>query len=524
MEREYTAPGKVLVIALFLGVSFIIFSCQLTTEPGDLGAPVPGNAGILLITEVQRTSVTLSWAKATDDKSKQNTLEYKAVYSPVENIASLDAARTNGTTAMDWTRDATGTEITGLEESSTIYFNVLVRDETGNESAYVMASLQSEPRVNTPPVPGNGGELTISELESTSLMLSWAEAADDHTLREGLEYRVVMATDDNIATPETANTNGVRLRDWTAAIHRENVAGLEAGQTYYFNVLVRDDSGAVSAYTMIDIKTPDTAIAKIFWADNGLDLVLSANLDGSGIDTLLSNYRMNITTPNYLAIDRKRHKLYLTDWSTDRIVRMNFDGSDPSVIVSNPDVNGPVGIAFDQVGDRLFFLDQFTDILNRSAPDGSLIEPIVSGILNTGYGLAIDELSRKMYWTDWGDTLVYQAGLDGLGRTVLLDASAGIRRPLGIAVDSIEKRIYFTDASTDILYRMDSDGSGLEEIVTGLNFPIECDLDLKERKLYWIDSGTKVIERANPDGSGREVLKDMSGTGANPYAIAVWNP
>lgn len=410
--------GRVIVVALLLlFIGFVHTGCNLVTEPDDLGAPVPGNAGVLTMTDVHPNSMKLSWGKATDDKSRQQDLEYQVVYSHRDNIASIDQARSNGTVSMNWTRDVSWTTINGLPADSTVYFNVLVRDEADNESAYIMIRYHAD-------------------------------------------------------SPEK----------------------------------------------------PTESSPKIFWVDNGNDMVLSANLDGTQVDTLLSDFQMNITTPNYLAIDRNREKLYLTDWSTDRVIRMNFDGSDPRVIVSNPDVNGPVGIAFDNRGDRLFFLDQFTDILNRSAPDGSLIEPILTGILNTGYGLTIDEIGRNIYWTDWGDTLVYRADLAGRNSTVLLSSDDGIRRPLGMAVDSVRKHVYFTDAATDILYRVNTDGTGLQELHTGLQFPIDCALDLTAMKLYWVDSGMKLIERSELDGSGRETILDISGTGANPYAIAVWNP
>jgi len=502
-------------------------------QPDDLGAPVPGNAGVLLVTNVQPSSVDLAWGKANDDKSKQQDLEYQAVYSQSDNIASLEGASANGTVAMNWTRDVGQAHITGLTAGTDYYFNVLVRDGSDNEAAYVMTLEKAEQApvdttADVAPVPGNGGTLVLSDVQDSSLTLSWAPASDNTTDQTDLEYRVVMSQSDNIATVEDAATNGTQVLNWTADTTAVEVSGLSADAAYYFNVLVRDAAGNVASYVMTQATTASAPVdeaPKIIWADQGRDMVLSANLDGTGIDTLLSDYRLNLDTPNYLTIDRARKKLYVSDWGTDRIIRMGIDGSNPEVIISNPDVDGPVGMGFDNTGDRLFFLDQYTDRIQRSAPDGSLIEQLITGVLNIGYGMAVDGEAHEMYWTDWGDTLVYRASMAGTNRTAILTSADGIVRPLGLAIDPNAHQIYFTGAVNQKIYRANTDGTGLQPIIsTGLQFPIACALDLTAGKVYWADANTKLIERANLDGTSRETVLDFSSMAASPYAVTIWRP
>lgn len=501
---------------------------EVATPSSSNASPVPGNGGTISISNLQPDSLTLSWAEATDDNTAQSDLDYKVVMSTSDNIATVTNANTNGTLVADWAPAISSQSVSGLSAGSTYYFNVLTRDGSGNSAAYVMAEVTTPSSSNASPVPGNGGAISISNLGPYSLELSWARATDDNTVQSDLEYKVVMSTTDNIATISDATINGIQVADWTADMPTEPVAGLDAGTTYYFNVLVRDESGNIAAYIMNQATTVTPAVnpnPKVIWADKDKDMILSANLDGTGIDTLLSDYRVSLTTPNYLTIDQKRKKLYVSDWGADRIIRMNIDGSDPEVVISSPDVDGPVGMGFDNTGDRLFFLDQYTDRIQRSAPDGSLIEQIVTGILNTGYGMAVDGDAHQIYWTDWGDTLIYKASLAGTGVKTILGASSGIIRPLGLVFDHQNRKIYFTDGVNQSVYRANADGSDLEAVIsTGLNFPIDCAIDPVAGKLYWADANNKQIERSNLDGTNREVLIDMSGTVASPYAVIIWNP
>ena len=53
-----------------------------------------------------------------------------------------------------FTKDISSKSITGLTDSKTYYFNVIVRDESGNKSAYTKMSATTTDA--TGPVPGNG--------------------------------------------------------------------------------------------------------------------------------------------------------------------------------------------------------------------------------------------------------------------------------------------------------------------------------------------------------------------------------
>ena len=81
--------------------------------------------------------------------------------------------------------------------------------------------------------------------------------------------------------------------------------------------------------------------------------------------------------------------------------------------------------------------------------------------------------------------------------------------PYGLAVDPVNQKLYWTHAriGKEKVTRANFDGSELEDIVTeaGLNEPAEITVDAIAQKIYWAERGG-TIRRANLDGSGIEVV------------------
>ncbi len=107
--------------------------CPPTTDV----APVPGASGVLTLTSIGKTSVTVSWTAATDDKTAQAAIQYLVYYSTKNNITVLADTKANGTAVGSLAANITTKAITGLTASTTYYFNVLAKDSAGNEVVYV---------------------------------------------------------------------------------------------------------------------------------------------------------------------------------------------------------------------------------------------------------------------------------------------------------------------------------------------------------------------------------------------------
>jgi len=109
------------------------------------------------------TGITLSWNKATDNVSDPGALQYLVYRSDTGNIDTVENIEDNGTAEGTYAADIDTKEITGLTGDTTYYFNVIVKDEAGNKTAYTMqeATTSAERR-------SGGGGRSIDSGDSAS--------------------------------------------------------------------------------------------------------------------------------------------------------------------------------------------------------------------------------------------------------------------------------------------------------------------------------------------------------------------
>ena len=211
-------------------------------------------------------------------------------------------------------------------------------------------------------------------------------------------------------------------------------------------------------------------VARIFFLDLGGGRVLSANPDGSDLQTLVSEGRK---LPDGLAVDVAAGHLYWTN-------------------MGNPKAN-----------DGTIF---------RSDLDGRNMTTIIApGDTFTAKQLQIDKPNGKLYWCDREGMRVMRANLDGSKIETLVDTSQGDPRPgadptkwcVGIAVDADAGKLYWSQKGGDnagegsiLRANLDiprgqtpTDRTDIELLYDKLPEPIDLDLDLESRLLYWTDRG-----------------------------------
>ena len=76
---------------------------MMSQRTADETPPVAGDAGLIALTPVNKTTLLLNWTVGTDSFSPQGSLEYLAVRSDSSNIFAASNAIANGTVVMDWT-------------------------------------------------------------------------------------------------------------------------------------------------------------------------------------------------------------------------------------------------------------------------------------------------------------------------------------------------------------------------------------------------------------------------------------
>ena len=182
-------------------------------------------------------------------------------------------------------------------------------------------------------------------------------------------------------------------------------------------------------------------------------------------------------------------KMYWTDRGTDKIQRSNLDGSGVEDLVTTG-LESPARIALDVSGGKMYWTDPRTDKIQRSNLDGSDVEDLVTTGLETPLGIALDVSGGKMYWTDLGTSRIrgtsriQRSNLDGSDVEDLV--TTGLKWPDGIALDVSGGKMYWTDHFADKIQRSNLDGSGVEDLVTtGLDWPSGIALDVSGGKMYW---------------------------------------
>ncbi|OXB63008.1 hypothetical protein ASZ78_003103 [Callipepla squamata] len=171
-----------------------------------------------------------------------------------------------------------------------------------------------------------------------------------------------------------------------------------------------------------------------------------------------------------------------------------------------PDIDDVTVIDFDAVEERLYWTDVKTQTIKRAFINGTGLETIISRDIQSIRGLAVDWISRNLYWisSEFDETQINVAHLDGSLKTSIIH---GIDKPQCLAVHPVKGKLYWTDGNTINMANMD--GSNSKILFQNQKDPVGLSIDYMENKLYWISSGNGTINRCNLDGGNLEIIDSM---------------
>lgn len=214
----------------------------------DIEPPVPGNM-VISKSNIKASEVTLSWEKASDTVTEQSKLVYTLYQSESNNIGTVADCEKNGKAVMKAAADTNTYRVTGLKQTLSYYFNVVVADEAGNKACYQMTSLGKD---NSPPQ-ADSYVIRTSNLKGTEVTLSWTKAVDDLTEQSKLKYTVYISELNNINTVSECEQNGRVLMKSAANKDTYRATGLTELSLYYFNVIVQDEAGNKTCYSAVSV-------------------------------------------------------------------------------------------------------------------------------------------------------------------------------------------------------------------------------------------------------------------------------
>ena len=143
--------------------------------------------------------------------------------------------------------------------------NVPLKVPKGKEAEYQAAPVWKSFKINSPPVPGNGGKLTISNITGNGFTVSWEKATDVETPQKTLIYKVYCKGGGGLLLFKPADLKAT-LTDKASY----TITGLGGSITiinpaldkgYDVNVEVEDEDGSSAWYNEENVKLASATVA-----------------------------------------------------------------------------------------------------------------------------------------------------------------------------------------------------------------------------------------------------------------------
>lgn len=265
--------------------------------------------------------------------------------------------------------------------------------------------------------------------------------------------------------------------------------------------------------------------SQIFWADKTRNKIQSAYLNGWNV----TDVAVDVQIPEGIAIDTTVNpmKVYYCEKGLNRIMKMNFDGSDQEEVVT--EISGLRDIDLDLIKRKVFWLSDSYDDDRVMSADMDSLNSNVTDIYKSTYamhdfrGIALDPIHEKVYWSN----TVYGA-IDKISRInyngTNRDVVARVYFPHDI--DIIGDKLYWIRGGNDLLYRSNLTCTYSDTLITnfkGHYFAMDTSLGMAFWTESKVDIGYSKIMRGKLDNT--EVKEIVTGTGNSLAGIALYfNP
>lgn len=182
----------------------------------------------------------------------------------------------------------------------------------------------------------------------------------------------------------------------------------------------------------------------------------------------------------------QQKKIFYTDIITQKIYSVNFDGTNQTELLSDMIVT-PDGLAVDWVYQRLYWTDTGTNSIssiNINGDTGTLIN-IVKDDLEEPRAITLHPGKGLIFWTDWGMyPKIERASMDGSERKIL--HTAGVRWPNGLTIDLVSDRLYWVDAKLHTVSSSNIDGSDARIVLySSVYVKHPFSITVFEDQMYW---------------------------------------
>lgn len=265
----------------------------------------------------------------------------------------------------------------------------------------------------------------------------------------------------------------------------------------------------------------------VFWTDRGASQILRMNFDGTEPQVILLTGEVSAPGVNIrgIALDTSNNRMYWADNGADRLLTARLDGSASAILHTIDGGNSfPADVRLDPSNSALFWCDQLRNQIQRLTFADRVVTLIVSNAAPTGpYFMDLHLETGKVYWGDFDEGFIYRANPDGSNREILITGNNKIR---GLKVDPVERMLYWVNRDDKKLHRcrLSALANGpitlahpaVETLYSGLDTPHGLTLDIPARKLYWADTGSNA-----GSGAGEKAINRGDFDGRGPMEVLV---
>jgi len=212
-----------------------------------------------------------------------------------------------------------------------------------------------------------------------------------------------------------------------------------------------------------------------------------------------------------LDFDVRVGKVFFTD-VTDNKIHVTFFAKDThsmkAKVVASTGLSVPDGLAVDWITKNIYFAESSARLIYVCNSNDSIRTTLISTDIHIPRGLAIDPRDGFLFISDWGlNAHIERAWMDGTNRHFIVTEK--IEWPNGLTLDYATRTVYWADARLDYIGATDYFGHGRRKVVDGVKHPFA--LTLFEENLYYTDWAHRGIVRVSKDGYtsvGKEIMKD----------------
>ncbi|MGK0187412.1 MAG: DNA-binding beta-propeller fold protein YncE [Verrucomicrobiales bacterium] len=281
---------------------------------------------------------------------------------------------------------------------------------------------------------------------------------------------------------------------------------------------------------MAQEKAKPDPIAALFFTDRGTGKVHTSDTSGDHGKVLA---QIKFSNLRGIVADVPEGKVYFADNGTNKIYRVNVDGTGLKTLVS--DLGFPADLTMDRKARKLYWCDQQKGHIRRCNLDGSEAETVVE--TSQPYYLDIDHAHGYLYWGSfYRQGRIFRRKIDdGKTETLLAAPTAGLIQVRAVRYNPEDELLYWVDREAHKIQRAPiKDGKiaaeDIEDLYAGLDTPHGMTLDPGANYLYWCDTGTNRVPgsygshkvmRGSLDGSAKAVAVF---TGSQPWDIDVYRP